>query len=112
MTVEGMTAAEKGTMTAFLPEETRTAIATTADEDAVGATVAAVAEAGAKTGFETERGTEIGTETAHEAGPTAEVVPGAEVEREIRERVAQKVVMFMHLLQLYPQLRQSSPSRL
>lgn len=98
MTVEEMTAAEKGTMNGCLQEETRIVIATTADGDEVEAIVEAAAGAGAKTGSETE--TEIGTETAHGAGPTAGVAPGAGVEREMQERVAQKVVMFTHLLQL------------
>lgn len=117
MTVEGMNAAEKGTMTACLPEETHTATATTADVDAAAAIVVAVAEAGAKTEFETETGieseTENGTGTAHGAGPTAGVGPAAGAETEILEKVAQKVLMFTHLLQLY-HLRQQpfSPSRL
>lgn len=113
MIVEGMIVAEKGTMTACPPEETRTATAITADEDAVAVTVAAAVGAGVKTGSETE--TEIETGTAHGAGPTAGVDPEAGVEREIQERVGQKVVMFTHLLQLYQyhqHLQLSSPSHL
>lgn len=115
MTVDGMNAAEKGTTTACLPEETHIVTATIADEDAAAATVAAVAEAGAKTGLETgiESGTESATGTAHEAGPTAGVDPGAGAETEILERVAQKELMFTHLLQLrLPRQQPSSLSHL
>lgn len=88
MTVRGMTALGRGSMTATRQGGTRTVIATTAGEAVVAATVGAGVEVGARIAFEivtergTGKGTEIETETEIEAGagPTADLALGAEVE--------------------------------
>lgn len=101
MTGGETTAPERGIMTADLPEETRIAIVTTADEDAAVATVAAAAEAGAKTASGTETGTKTEIEIAPGAGPRAGADPEVGVEKEIQERFGRRAGMCTHQLQWY-----------